>query len=143
MSIQTSISRKVSVNRARTLQEALNATGVKQCTNPDVVSAISKGERENAEAFFFKTGCFVTDDELENEYELRNLKPADVYLLSAVNEDDPAFVDRHPNGTHWKDSNGRWCFATFDRGLGGREVDVGYNNRGWDDDWWFVGVRKL
>ena len=85
----------------------------------------------------------MSDDDLEKEYDLRGLKPADPFSLGAVNEDDPALADTKPNCTHWKDANGKWCYVAF-RHWGGDERIVSvfrYDDR-WLDRWWFAGLRK-
>ncbi len=136
------IVRCAKVNRTRKPQEVLDATGRKLYTNEDVVNSMPKGEGEEVEVVFFNLGRYVSDADLDKEYELRGLIAADPYSLAAVNEADPAFADKKPNGTHWRDSKGKWCFATF--GLWGdeRSVDVGRNDRGWNDYCWFAGLRK-
>ena len=75
--------------------------------------------------------------DLEKEYALRGLIPADPYSLAAVNEADPAFADKYPNGTQWKDASGNYCCAFFDRWRGGRRVSVRWRGRAWGADWWF------
>ncbi|MCF7831524.1 MAG: hypothetical protein K9M36_01395 [Candidatus Pacebacteria bacterium] len=134
--------RKVTVNRKRSGKEALKATGRTLYVTDEVVDAMPKGEGETAEVYFFKVGSSLTDEELDQEYEKRGLKPADPYSQAAVNEADPAFADEHPNGTHWKDQNGKWCFAAFGRFSGGRRVFVYRYVHGWNGRWWFAGVRK-
>ena len=140
--IFTLILRRVKVNRAQSPEEALKATGRNIYSDGDVVVSMPKGESDKAEVFFFNLGRFVSDEELEKEYEKRGLKAADPYSLSAVNEDDPAFADSHPNGTHWKNENGKWCYAAFRRWVGGREVRVHRRVIVWYDFWWFAGLRK-
>ena len=141
--ISTLIVRNVNVNRNRKPKEVLTATGRNQYTNDDVVNCMPHGDGETAEVIFFRVGRFVNDADLEKEYELRGLKAADPYSLAAINEADPVFADTHPNGTHWKDAGGNWCYAAFDRWDGvGRDVSVHRRDRGWGDDWWFAGVRK-
>lgn len=134
--------RRVKVDRSRTPQAMLDATHRAQYTEKSVVKTIPKGERDEVEVFFFKLGRYVSDDELEKEYALRGLEPADPYSLAAVNEADPAFADESPNGTHWKDKDDRWCFATFSRWYGKRSVGVSRNDHDWSGRWWFAGVRK-
>ena len=105
---------------------------------------------------------YISDDDLEKEFELRGLKPADPISVAAVNEADPAFADEKPHGTHWKDAKGKWCYAAFhrwdddgrhvlvnrydsdwlDRWGDGREVNICRSDDDWDDYWWFAGVRK-
>ncbi|MDP3763101.1 MAG: hypothetical protein Q8Q92_00340 [bacterium] len=140
--VSNMIIRRVKVDRTRTPQEMLDATGWKQYTNRDVVNAMPKGEGDEVAVHFFILGHFVSDADLDKEYELRGLKPADPYSLAQVNTDDPVFANTHPNGTHWKNTSGRWCFAAFD--LWGDEHDgsVDESDDGWDDGWWFAGVRK-
>jgi hypothetical protein len=141
------IVRKVTVNRSRTPQGALDATGRAQSTDSEVVDAMPKGEGDEAEVVFFKPDLsnrngYISDDDLEKEYELRALKPADPVSVAAVNEADPTFADEHPHGTHWKDAKGNWCYATFRRWGDGRRVGVDRDGSDWSDRWWFAGVRK-
>lgn len=137
------ISRFVSVNRGRTPNEALNATGRNKYVAEDVVQAMPRGAGEKAEVVFFKVGRDISDDDLEKEYALRGLVPADAYSLAAVNENDSVFADDRPNATHWKDANGKWCYAAFNRWRDERDVDVHRDDvRDWRDFWWFAGLRK-
>ncbi len=143
------IIRKVTVNRNRTPEEALSATGRKQYVNDDVVAGMPKGEGDEAEVVFFKPEPWeytkpglMSDEDLEKALDRRGLKPADPYSVCAVNEADKAFADEHPNATHWKDSSGKWCFATFYLWFDGRRMNVRRRGNDWDDRWWFAGVRK-
>lgn len=136
------IVRRVTVNRSRTPEEALKATGRNRYTDDNVVAGMPRGEGDEAAVCFFKVGRYVSDDDLEKEYALRDLVPADAYSLAAVNEDDPSFGDDHPNSTHWKDSKSKWCCAAFDCWDGGRSVRVRRNDGDWDGRWWFAGLRK-
>ena len=142
------IVRTAKVNRTRSKQEAIEVTGRAQYTDRKVVDAMPKGEGEEVEVFFFKLdlserNSFISEDDLEKEFDLRGLKAADPISVAAVNEADPAFADTHPNATHWQDENGKWCYAAFDRWVGdGRRVFVYRDGDGWGDRWWFAGVRK-
>jgi hypothetical protein len=124
--------------------EAISATGRKQYLNDSVVASIPQGEGDEAEdMIFFKLGRNINDADLEKEYDLRGLKPADLYALAAVNESDPAFADKHPNGTPWKDADGEWCYAAFLRWYDDeRSVSVNRSIGGWVGVWWFAGIRK-
>ncbi|MBX4210510.1 hypothetical protein KW783_00870 [Candidatus Parcubacteria bacterium] len=120
----------------------------KQFTDRKVVDAMPRGDGAEVEVIFFKPDLsdrngFISDDDLEKEFELRGLKPSDPYSVAAVNEADAAFADEKPHGTHWKDSKGKWCFVAFDQ-WGGVEsgVRVDRRDRGWRDYWWFAGLRK-
>ena len=137
------ITRRVKVDRTRTPQEAIVATSRAQYLDKKVVATMPRGEGSEAEVFFFNLGRYVSDDDLEKGYELRGLKPADLYSVAAVNEVDPTFADEYPNGTHWKDDKGKWCFAAFSRWRGERRVGVDRRDgRDWFDYWWFAGLRK-
>lgn len=140
--ISNMIARRVKVDRTRDPQKALDATGRKQYTDKGVVKAMPKGHGEEPEVLFFKVGRTLSDNDLEKEYALRGLKPADPYSLAQVNADDPAFADDRPNGTHWQDANGNWCFAAFHRWDGVRKLSVGRDGGVWVDGWWFAGLRK-
>ena len=143
------IVRTAKVNRGRSQQEAIEATGRAQYTDRKVVDSMPKGEGDEVEVVLFKPEPweytqpgYITDDDLEKAYERRNSKPADPYSVAAVNEADPAFADEKPHGTHWKDAKGNWCYATFYRWNVKRKVNVNRNGGGWLDKWWFAGVRK-
>lgn len=138
------IVRRVKVDRSRNPQRVLDATGRRQYADPDVVADMpgSGNGTEEVEVHFFKLGRYVSDDELEKEYDLRGLKPADPYSLAQVNADDPAFADERPNATHWQDAGGRWCYAAFHRWDGERRVHVHRHARVWHVFWWFAGLRK-
>lgn len=137
------IVRRVKVNRSRTPQVVLEATGRKLYVNDNVVATMPHGEGEETDVYFFKVSRYLSDAALEKEYELWGLKPADPYSQAAVNEDDSSFADDHPNGTHWQDADGQWCYAAFRRWLGGRSVVVRRLDDVWSDGWWFAGLRKL
>ncbi len=141
------ITRRVKVDRTRTPEAVLAATGRKQYVTDNVVATMPKGDGNDVTVHFFKLDLserngYISDNDLEKEFDLRGLKPADPYSPAAVNEADPVFADEHPNATHWKDANGKWCFATFRRWRGGRYVGVYRNDFDWGDDWWFAGLRK-
>ncbi|MEK7585452.1 MAG: hypothetical protein AAB455_02990 [Patescibacteria group bacterium] len=142
------IIRRVHVDRTRTPQAAIKATGRTPYINHEVVNTMPMGEGEEAELVFFKPdlsdrGGQISDDDLEKEYELRDLIPADPNTVCAFNESDPAFADEKPHGTHWKNAEGKWCYATFYRWLDDeRYVNVYRNDVDWRDRWSFAGVRK-
>lgn len=139
--------RKVKVNRNHSPQEALEATGRVQYTNREVVDSMPKAAVDEVEIVFFKPDLserngYISDADLDHEYELRGLKPADPVSVAAANEADPEFADKTPHGTHWKDADGKWCFATFYRWSGKRNVNVNRYDSDWSGHWWFAGVRK-
>ena len=140
---------KVKVNRNRTPQEALNATGRAQYTDQKVVDSMPKASADEVEVLFFKPEPweytqpdYISEDDIEKAYERRNCKPADPISVAAVNEADPAFADEKPHGTHWKDDKGNWCYATFIRWNDERRVAVYCDGHGWYDNWWFAGFAS-
>jgi len=145
--ISNMIFHTVTVDRTRSPQQVLDATGRTQCTDKEVVASMPKGEAEE-ELFFFKPrpeayrDGLISDEALKREFDFLNLEPASPCSLAKANQDDPAFADEHPNGTHWKDAQGNWCFAAFGRWRGGRDVGVDRYDGDWYGGWWFAGVRK-
>ena len=137
------------IDRTRTPQEALVATGRKQYATDLVVATMPKGEGDSKELVFFKPDAdaydkngLISDDNLEKQFELRGLIPVDPHSLCRFNEVNPDFADNRPHATHWKDVLGKWCFTAFSRWRGERKVSVNRDVDGWHGDWSFVGVRK-
>lgn len=108
----------------------------------EAVLAAAPRNRVQDELVFFNIGKYITDDELEKEYESRGLVPADIYALAnweSENQNDP----RQYFATHWKDAEGKWCYAAFYRWYDGRrDVDVNQYASDWSGRWVFAGVRK-
>lgn len=136
---------KIKVNRKISPQKMLEETGYTLYVNKDVVATMHKGEGKEVEIEFFKVGKYISDDDLEKEYQSRGLVPASPYDMLAVPKeklDEMKYV-----GTHWKNSgDGKWCFSAFRRwGDGGRRVSVHRLARAdeWHGRWWFAGLRKL
>lgn len=140
--IGSTITRHVTVDRCRSPEETLKATGRRLYLTHSVVASMPRGDGLEADVIFFQLNRWISDNDLGREYELCGLKPADPYSLAKANEADPAFADTHPNCTHWKDADGKWCYAAFGSWGGGRGVDVHRNGSDWDDGWWFAGSRK-
>jgi hypothetical protein len=132
----------VKVNRNRSPKEALIATGRNLHVTDSVFENMPKAESDEVEVIFFKIGRQISDNDLDKEYELRGLKPADPYSLAAVNKANPVFADEYQNGTHWKDVGDKWCFAAFARWGDEYRVVVRHSDGGWGGSWWFAGVRK-
>lgn len=91
---------------------------------------------------FFTLGKAVTDDKLEKEYASRGLSPADLYTVAAWEEENQQDT-RKFLATHWKDSEGKWCHATFGRWDGEHNVRVSRGGSGWRGYWWFCGIKKF
>ena len=137
------IVRHVKVNRAHSPRQCLEATGRRLYADDSVVETMPCGDGEDVEVVFFRVGRFISDADLDKEYGLRGLKPADPYSLAQANIDDPALADDRPNGTHWKDTQGKWCYAAFCHWHGERYVNVNRDDVvAWSGHWWFAGLRK-
>lgn len=138
------VMRRARINPRLTPDQVIDATGRKKYLNLEVAETMPRGYGRSEQVYFFKSGRPLTDEELEEEYRGRHLRPADPYLLTQVNTDELSFADDYPNGTHWRDpSTGRWCFAIFCReGECNRVLSIDVSEEGWDDYWWFAGVRE-
>lgn len=136
------IIRRVRVNRLRSPQETIAATGRRQYLNDSVVAAMPRGEGDEVDVHFFKESRYLSDSALDEAFAKRGLKPADPYSMLAVDEGDPALADDYPHGTHWRDADGKWCYAACYRWRGGREVFVNRYGLGWGDDWGFAGLPQ-
>lgn len=116
--------RKVKVNRNRTPQQAIDATGRTKHLYDEVVREMPMGEGEEVEVYliFFKKQ--LSDDTLEQEVDKAGFVLIDPITLNALNEQDPALADTIPNATQWRDKNGKACFACFRYWGGKRRVYV-------------------
>lgn len=106
------------------------------------VMAAAPRNKVQGELVFFNISKYISDTELEKEYESRGLIPADMYALANWCEAN-RYDERKYFATHWQDANGKWCFAAFYRWNDERSVSVDRRDGNeWDDDWFFAGVRK-
>ena len=133
--ISSFIVRRVRVDRTRTPMEVINATGRNKYLNDDVVATMSQGEGDEVDVYFVPTKRFVPADEVSAFLAQYGLVP-DPRAQAAVNEADPAFADKYPNGTQWGDN----CYMTFDRWNDERYVSCNRNDDDWDDSWFLSGV---
>lgn len=134
-------------DRSRPPMAVLEATGRKVYRDRAVVAAMPRGKGEEGETVFFKLDLsardgYISDEDLDKEFDSRNLEPELPDNLAEVNRADPAFADEYPNATHWQDADGNWCYAAFDRWGGERRVNVRRDDGRWGDYWWFAGRRK-
>jgi len=143
--VSTIIVHYVSVDRSRTPQQALDATGRKQYVDKDVVDAMPRGTGKKVKMTYFKPdpsaykNGVLTCDGLAAEYKKRKLKP-DPQAQIDDNAANPAFADTTPNACQWVDKDGKYCCATFGRWRGGRDVRVDRDDDDWVDGWSFGGV---
>lgn len=121
---------------------AINATGRAKYLNNRVVAKMPRATVPNGKLHFFQIGRYTPAGEVEAEYSKRGLVAVDPHTLAAFNAANPEFADECPNGTQWKDTDGDFCYATFDRWLDKRDVYVDQNDNDWSDGWWFAGVSK-
>lgn len=92
----------------------------------------------------FTIGKYVSDDQLEKEYQKRGLIPLDPISLTMYLQDTSILDNKKYIATHWKNADGKWCYIAFSPWGGGkRSVGVGQSGYDWDDDWSFAGVRKV
>jgi hypothetical protein len=136
------LSFRVIVDRSLSPQQALEATGRRQHVDDTVVETMPRGSQDTEEVFFVKRDKETTDEEWDEHLDFMGLKPCDPFTLAKYNADNPDAGDNRPNGTHWKDAAGKRCFASFSRWEDERELYVSRSEYGWNDDWWFAGVRK-
>ncbi len=139
--ISKMVVRRVKVNRTRTPQGAIHATGRTEYLNDEVVNSMPHSTQEEVEVCFFPLEKFTGVADVQKMLEDHGLEP-DPYALAAVNEEDPSFADIYPNNTQWADSNGNRCFLAFGRFGGGRKVYCYRSEDGWRGSWWIGGVRK-
>jgi len=137
--------RHVTVNRDRAPQQVIPSGRRQYIIDKSVLATMPANGNgiEEVDIFFFQPRSFIPAGDFEHLLDLYGLKP-DPYALAKVNEDDPTFAEEYPNGTQWRDGEGRSCYLTFsvwsDRGGG---VDVGHSNDEWSGSyWWLAGVRK-
>jgi len=129
------IIRRVRVDRSRSLQEVIDATGRNKYLSDDVVATMPKGEGDEVDVYFIPTKRFVPVNEVPAFLAQYGLVP-DPRAQAAVNEEDQAFADEHPNGSQWGDN----CYLTFDRWIDGRDVYCYRRDGGWSDRWFLSGV---
>ncbi len=138
------IIRRARVKRDRTSQEALNATGRGQYINQDVLAtATPSGTDEEVEMVFIPLSSCMSNAEVE-ELIPANFRPADLWELAAVNEDDPTFADQYRNFTHWKITGDKvWRWVVFGNWIGKQNVLVSRNDViVLGDGWWVAVVRE-
>lgn len=90
----------------------------------------------------FTIGEWMTEQELDEKYKALNLVAIDAYTLAILNETDPRLCEKYPNGTHWKDQDGNWCFGKCTSVAGKQSLRIGYGGIGWCKNLWFAGFSK-
>ena len=129
------IVRHVRVDRTRTPMEVINATGRNKYLDDEVVATMPKGKGDEVDVYFIPTKRFVPVKEVPAFLAQYGLVP-DPRAQAAVNEVDPTFADKYPNGTQWGDN----CYLAFNRWFDGRSVNCYRIGHGWNDNWFLSGV---
>ena len=127
--------RRATVDRSRTPQEVVDATGRREYIDKDVLATMPLGEGDEVDVYFIPAKRFVPASEVPAFLAQYGLVP-DPRAQAAVNEADPAFADEHPNGSQWGNS----CCLLFNRWDDGRRVFCNRYDGDWDDDWFQSGV---
>lgn len=125
------------------LKNLLEKTKRTQYISDDVLATAPKNKGKGT-LEFFTLGKYVSDNDLEAEYEKRGLIPADINQLCDYDLKNRDKIDEMKYvASHWKDKNGKWCFVTFCQWRDvGRDVRVLRDDFVWDGRWFFAGVRK-
>ena len=140
--VSKTVTRSSTVNRSRTFQEALEATKRNLYLDKNVVLHTPKAEGD-FEGIFVNLGRNVDCDKLDDELGKLGLELiVDPQGLADLNASDPEFADKYPNGTQWKNKEGKYCCVIFDRWSGGCGVGVAQCGDYWDVAWWFPCRRK-
>lgn len=129
------IIRHAHVDRTRTPQEVISATGRVEYVDKDILATMPQGEGDKVDVHFIPTKRFVPAKEVPAFLAQYGLVP-DPRAQAAVNEADSAFADTHPNSTQW----GNNCYLTFARWGGERGVGCYRRDGGWRDGWFLSGV---
>ena len=131
----TIVVKGVRVDRTRTLQEVIDATGRKQYVNNDVLVTMPEGKGDKVDVYFVPIKRYLPTKEVPAFLAQHGLVP-DPRAQAAVNEANPAFADEHPNGSQWGDN----CCLAFDRWDDERGVDCRCNAHDWPGNWFLSGV---
>lgn len=137
------IIRKVKVNRTLTGHEAIHATNRRELLEDEVVSAMPNGTENEIEIHFVHLKGSVAAKNLEAELDKLGYKLTDPHTLAAANEAESEFANEYPNGTQWKDANGKFCLEAFHFNpvTDERQVNVYCFDYNWPN-FWFGCVRK-
>lgn len=133
---------RVSVHANRTPAEMLKATDRPLLSVEEALRNMPGGESGDRDIFFFSLDYEASDDELDREYALRILTPADPYALAELNAVRYGFSDEYPNITHWRDGKGNCCYLAFRKLLTGRYAYVGRHTPPWNKCWYHAGIRS-
>ncbi len=129
------IVRRVRVDRSRSPQEVIDATGRNKYFSSEAVATMPQGEGEEVDVYFIPIKRFIPANEVSAFLAQYGLV-SDPRAQAAANEADPAFADKYPNGSQWDN----YCYLAFGRWYGERNVGCYRHGSGWDDRWFLSGV---
>lgn len=110
------IARLIKVDRSQSPKQVIQATGrVGWYIDETVLTEMPREGRAEDQTLFFELDYGPTVDELDREYEARDMRP-DPYAVSQAMIDDPTFADERPVAVQWRNKHGRACCAIFYRG---------------------------
>lgn len=136
------IRRAVRVDRTRTATEVIDATSrVRWYVDEQVLAEMPLDGREEDTIEFFELDYDPDVEELDREYETRDLRPDPATVAQAM-IDDPTFADERPVAVQWRDNKGRACYMFFHRFVSKRGVSVDWGGGRWGRVCRFAGVRK-
>jgi len=117
------------------------------CVNLDIIKEIPYGKKEGTEdIYLFYMDHYTTN--WESEYEVRGLKPADLFAIVSLNDTNYPLPE---NITRWKGKNGQWCYCSFCklatatgvRAVVSNDIESYVKDSPLHPHWLFVCVRKL
>jgi hypothetical protein len=112
--------RTVAVNYDLPPEEVLGSVGRQQNLNPEVVAGMPRSGKgiQTVTVEFYEIWPSDTDAQLAEDFAQLGYV-SNPYAVARVNEVFPGLADYHPNGAHWQDNQGRWCYLAYfiDNGL--------------------------
>ena len=136
------IRRKVAVDRSRTAAEMIEAANRHVVVlEEEVLLEMPMEGRDNDVVEFFTLGYDCSAEELEDEYEVRGLRPDPAAVIQAMIE-DYFFADEHTVAVQWRDHRGRACCIRFFGGDASRGMQVMWWWHRWNQGDLFAGVPK-
>lgn len=141
ISMDEVIIRKTRVDRSRTSQQVVDATGCKQNINPDALATMPQGEGEYVDVYFITSKSMIHYRPVswsEGQSFIKSLGlRIDPRAQAAVNEADPGFCHKHPNVTLWDGG-----YLMFEKEHDGRSVECRFYDQEYEsyDNRYFCGV---
>jgi hypothetical protein len=141
------ILRRVKVDRSRTPQAALAATGQRLMAAPQDVETIPRGKGDTVVIGLFRVldRYTIQRGDLDMHFKFHGLIP-DPIALAALAEADPAFVDVYTPATQWRGSNGSYYGMSFNKNRGERSILINemkdHPAAAWSCRFWFGGRMK-